>query len=500
MPTGEVTVIRGGWIVGFDGEKHRIIQDGVVVVRGDVIEHVGKSWHGDAAREIDARGDLVIPGLINLHCHVGAHAGDRMVFDGGRRDLFRSGFLNYCSGKGANGPTIHDYETPEAGIRFSLASLLKCGATTVLDMGGELGGAAADGGMGPMVELAGELGIRLYTSPGYASAHHYFDQGGRHRMQWDEEAGLRGLEKAIAFIREYDGAFDGRFRGILVPLEYHTATHDLLRRTKEAAGELGVGITTHCAESIVEVQDSIRETGRTPVSMLHDLGFLGPEVVLGHVLYTAGHSQIAFPHGDDLAKLSESGATVAHCPLVFARRGLYLESFQGYRDAGVNLAIGTDSYPQDILGELKVVAQMGKIADHNHEHAATRDIFDAATLAGARALDRPDLGRLATGAQADIVVCDFARLRTGPFLDPIKALIQCCDGEVVKHVMVQGRLLVEDGRLTVWDEDRLLAEVRQSTARAWGRFADYWPDNEPLDAVFPAAFEPWDGAPDPTRQ
>ncbi len=232
--------------------------------------------------------------------------------------------------------------------------------------------------------------------------------------------------------------------------------------------------------------------------MLHDLGFLGPEVVLGHVLYTSGHSQIAFPYGDDLAKLASSGATVAHCPLVFARRGLFLESLQRYRDAGVNLAIGTDSYPQDILGELKFAALMGKVADRNQEHAATRDIFVAATLAGARALDRPDLGRLAPGAQADIVVCDFGRLRSGPFLDPIKALIQSCDGEVVKHVMVQGRMLVEDGRLTVWDEERLLAEVRRSTDRAWARFADYWPENEPVEDVFPAAYKPWEGAPDPT--
>lgn len=493
MSATEVTVIRGGWIVGFDGENHRIIRDGVVVVRDDVIEYVGKEWQGEASREIDARQDLVIPGLINTHSHVGAHAGDRMVFDGGRRDLFRSGFLNYCTTKGVNGPTIHDYENPVAGIRFSLASILKCGATTVVDMGAELGGGSMDDGMGAMAEAAGELGIRLYTSPGYASAHHYFDQGGRHRMQWDEEAGLRGLEKAVEYIKNFDGAFDGRIRGILVPLEYHTAMHGLLRRTKEAAAALGVGITTHCAESVVEVQDSIRETGRTPVSMLYDLGFLGPEVVLGHTLYTAGHSQIAFPYGDDLAKLAETGATVAHCPLVFARRGLFLESFQRYHDAGINISIGTDSYPQDILGELKFVALMGKVADHNQEHAATRDIFDAVTLSAARALNRPDLGRLAAGAQADVVICDFGRLRTGPFLDPIKTLIQCCDGEVVKHVMVQGRVLVEDGRLTGWDEETLLDDVRQSTDRAWGRFADYWPESEPIEEVFPAAYEPWDG-------
>ena len=108
MSANNVTVIHGGWIVGFDGASHRIIRDGVVVVRDDLIEYVGKHWRGDAGLKIDARQDLVMPGLINSHSHVGAHAGDRMVFDGGRRDLFRSGFLNYCTTKGANGPTIHD--------------------------------------------------------------------------------------------------------------------------------------------------------------------------------------------------------------------------------------------------------------------------------------------------------------------------------------------------------------------------------------------------------
>lgn len=493
MPDEAVTRIRGGWVVAFDGSNHRIIRDGVVIVRGGTVAFVGKDWDGGVDREVDARNDLVMPGLVNVHSHVGAHAGDRMVFDGGRRDLFRSGFLNYCTGKGINGPTIHDHERPEAGIRFSLASLLKCGATTVVDMGGELGGGAEDGGMGPMVELAGELGIRLYTSPGYASAQHYFDQGGRHRMHWDEEAGLRGLEKAVSFIENYDGAFDGRIRGILVPLEYHTATHDLLRRTKEAAKELNVGITTHCAESVLETHDSIREHGLTPVSMLHELGFLGPEVILGHALYTAGHSQIAFPYGDDLAKLAETGATVAHCPLVFARRGLHLESFQRYLDAGVPMAMGTDSYPQDILGEMKFASLMGKVADRDHENARTRDVFNAATLGGASALNRPDLGKLEVGSAADIVVCDFAKMRIGPFLDPIKALVQCCDGEVVKHVMVQGNMLVEDGRLTVWDEEELLNDVRDSTDHAWNQFADYWPDNVEIGETFPASFDTWEG-------
>ena len=79
----------------------------------------------------------------------------------------------------------------------------------------------------------------------------------------------------------------------------------------------------------------------------------------------------------------------------------------------------------------------------------------------------------------------------GPFLDPVKALIQCCDGEVIDTVIVAGRTRVENGRVLLWDSEELLEGVRRSGADAWNRFADYWPDNEPIETVFPGAFDCW---------
>ena len=485
------TLINGGWIIAFDGTMHRILKDGVVVYRGDTIVHVGGSYEGPVDHTIDAHRHLVSPGLINAHVHVGAHTGDRMILDGGRAELFRSGFMNYCTSKGINGPTIHDFESADVAIRYSLSCLLRFGSTTIVEMGGELGGEADNGELGPLATHAGELGIRIYMAPGMRSAHHYYDQDGRHQIHWPPDDGFATLDQALAFVEDFDGAYDGRVRAILVPLEYHLSSHELLRRTKAAARHYGIGITMHLAESVLEFQDSVRLTGRTPVGMLYDLEFLGPEVVLGHCLYTTGHSQIAYTKGDDLALLAETRTSVAHSPTVFARRGVHLESFQRYLDAGVNLAIGTDSYPQDMLGELKTVALTGKIADLDFEAAVTRDIFNAATLGGARALGRDDLGRLSPGAKADILIVDFQRLRVGPFLDPVKALIQCCDGEVIDTVIVAGRTRVENGRVLLWDSEELLEGVRRSSADAWNRFADYWPDNEPIETAFPGAFDRW---------
>jgi len=487
----KTTLIRGGWIVAFDGEKHRIIHDGVVVYRGDTIIHVGKTYPKSVDHVINAKQSLIAPGFINAHVHVGAHTGDRMIFDGGRRDLFRSGFMNYCTTKGINGPTIHDYENVEDAIKYSLACLLKYGSTTIVEMGGELGGDASDGGLGPLASLAGELGIRIYMSPGMRSAHHYYDQDGRHQINWMHDNGLSTLENAISFTERFDGSYNDRVRSILVPLEYHLCSHQLLQRTKAAARDLGVGITLHLAESVLEFQDSIRHTGRTPVGMLYDLDFLGPEVIVGHGLYTSGHSQVAYTQGDDLQKLADTNTTVAHSPTVFARRGVYLESFQRYLDAGINIAIGTDSYPQDIVSELKAVSWMGKIADRDFEAAQTRDIYNAATLGGANALGRDDIGRISVGAKADIIIIDFSRSRVGPFIDPIKALIQSCDGEVIDKVIVDGQILVDKNQLLLWDEKKLLEKVRNSCDVAWMNFSKYWPDNVPINEAFPSAFETW---------
>ena len=485
------TLINGGWIVAFDGSEHRILRDGVVVLEGGRIAFVGKRHEGspETARideVIDASGDLVIPGLINTHVHVGSQAGDRMIIDGGRRDLFRSGFLNHWPSKGIGGPNLFAFEDQRISMKYSLASLLRFGSTSVVEMGGEFGD---DPDLMP--DLAAELGMRLYTTPGFSSANHHYDQGGRLQRHWDEKGGEAALDRAIAYAQRADGMHGGLIRTILVPYEQHLCTPALLRKAKQAAAQLGIGITLHVAESVIEFQDTVREYGRTPVEQLDSIGFLGPEVILGHCLYTSGHSQIAYPFAGDLKLVAQSGASVAHCPLVFSRRGLTLESFQRYLDAGINLAIGTDTYPQDIVEEMKIASLAGKIADGSFESAKARDVFNAATLGGAKALRRDDLGRIAAGAAADIVIVDFNNLRVGPFLDPIRALVQCGSGELVKQVIVAGKTVVKDRKLVGKQEKELVAGVRKSTDAAWAKFPQYHHSPEPIDVAYPPAFKAW---------
>jgi cytosine/adenosine deaminase-related metal-dependent hydrolase len=264
-----------------------------------------------------------------------------------------------------------------------------------------------------------------------------------------------------------------------------------LRRTRELADKLKVGVSIHVAEQVYEFHEALRRTGRTPVGILAENGFLGPDAVLGHCRFVGGNSQTAYPHDDDLDVLADSGATVAHAPLAGARRGGALESFQRFLDRGVRLSIGTDTYPLDVIAEMHAAALLCKVTDRNHEVARTADVFRAATLGGAKALGRTDLGRLAPGAKADIVIIDFRRLRVGPVYDPVRSLLHAATGEHVRTVIIDGVAVVEDGAVQSWDMREVAAEVRLSAKRIWSAFPDCHWSGQPVERVWPPAFKHW---------
>jgi cytosine/adenosine deaminase-related metal-dependent hydrolase len=177
-----------------------------------------------------------------------------------------------------------------------------------------------------------------------------------------------------------------------------------------------------------------------------------------------------------------------YCPLVFARRGLAMHSFDRYREAGINLAMGTDTFPRDIIHEMRVGALVGKLVEGNFLAGNARDLYTAATLGGARLLGRDDLGRLAPGAQADIIVVDFDDLHVGPVNDPIRTLIHAASGAHVERVIVAGRTVVEDRRTVGVNESALLGRVRGiNTALRAGIGARDWQER-PVDDLLPPTF------------
>jgi cytosine/adenosine deaminase-related metal-dependent hydrolase len=165
-----------------------------------------------------------------------------------------------------------------------------------------------------------------------------------------------------------------------------------------------------------------------------------------------------------------------------------LRSFQRYLDAGVTIALGTDTFPLDIVSELRWASILAKTTDGNYQAGQHRDVFNAATLGGCRFIARDDLGRLAPGAKADILLIDLDHIGAGMYADPIKALVDAASGRDVDTVIVDGKLLVQDHRLTRVDESEVYAQARAATQHYWSHVSGWRWDGAGVDQIIPPAF------------
>jgi cytosine/adenosine deaminase-related metal-dependent hydrolase len=476
------TLIQGGWVVGYGRDRgaHELIPDGCVVIEDDRVLHVGRTFDGPVDRRIDARGKLVSPGLINSHLHAATNATQAVFLDGLKADYFGANFLGYVAPRrGAPPPRAGD-RADVAGL-YGLWSALRAGATTILDVGTMPGGPEA------FTRVAGELGVRAYLGPGFRSANYAFD-GSRVVWDWDEAAGLAGLDRAVAYVKAHDGAYNGRIRAMLYPGQLDTCSLDLIRHARRWADQLGVPIQLHAAMNLREFHRIVEQHGKTPIALLDSIGFLRPRTGLGHCVFHNAHSWCRYPYGDDLALLADSGVTVVHAPYKYAKMGIMLESFERYRARGINLAIGTDTYPQDIVHEMRWASLMCRMADGSFRVGQPRDVFDAATLGAARMLGRDDLGRLAPGAKADVIVVDLLQTHYGAVHDPIKSLIECGSGRDVETVIVDGQPLIEGGKATRLDEAALLAAVQAEGERLWHAVPEWHWSGRTLDEIVPPSY------------
>lgn len=473
------TLIRGSWVVGFDGAQHEIVRDGVVVTDGDAIAYVGPDRDGLAADEVvDATGMLVSPGLISTHLHANLNAKDYVFVDRGRPEALGRNYLNWQAGLEGAPRYRPDFDTQ---VRFALAQVLRAGATTVVEIG-------CAGDPERFCELADETGVRVYTGPSYRNAVMYSDPGGGLREDWSDTRGHDGLQVAVAHAEQLRRLDHDRIRPILCPGHPDTCARELLADTAAAAADLDTPVTIHAAINIPETDRTLERYRQTPVELLADCGLLATDVLLGHGVFVSNHGDLPYNWGDDLALLGAHRATVSHSPLKYLHMGYYLESFTRYTAAGVNMTVGVDFSPSDIVREMRACMLLSRVADRHFLSGTPRDVFDAATVNAAAALGRDDLGRLAPGAQADITVFDLDALHFGAVHDPVKSLVEHGSAQDVAHVWVAGRPVVRDGRLATMDEDALVAAAKAEGRRQWDDVPNWMWGGRSIDDAVPPSY------------
>ncbi|NBT55493.1 MAG: N-ethylammeline chlorohydrolase [Betaproteobacteria bacterium] len=432
MPSGLRTRLRAAFVVGHQAGAQVLWRDAEVVFSGNTIEFVGQHFPGHVDQTVDYGQALISPGLIDLDALGDLDSGVLTVDNGSKLEMGRLWSEDYLR----QGPReAYTAEQEALKVRYAFTQLIRNGITTALPITSMYYRAWAETyeEMATAASIAGELGLRAYLGPCYMSGMTYVRPDRSLAQHWDEQRGLTGLAQAIRFIEDFHGTHGDLVRGMLAPDRIETCTPALLARTAAASRELNAPVRLHCCQSLYEF-DLVRQLrGTTPLGWLEQLGLLTPRAILPH----------------------------AHCPAVFARSGEALDSFGKYRAAGIRLGLGTDTWPPDLLHNMQIGLYLARVMEGNASQTTIADLYHSATLGGAAALGRDDLGRLAPGAQADIVVFDLSQPHLGPFFDPLKNLLLAGRGTDCRASYIAGRCVMEDFAVTGVDLPALQLEANR---------------------------------------
>lgn len=470
---------------------HALLRDGEIVWEGDTIAYVGRGYDGPVDVDLDLGEALVMPGLIDLDALTDI---DHLVLDSWAPPARAAGLLwsqEYFDHR------RHEVFTPaqRATVReYALVQLALHGITTYMPIASEVHSAWAEpyDELVTMAETSRRIGLRGYLGPAYRSGVNVArPDGGRH-VALDEERGRAGLRDAERFLDHTARLADPLVNGVLLPCRIETLTEELLRGTAALALRRDVPVRLHCLQGLHE-RDLVHEThGCTPLELLARTGLLDTRLLVPHGVFTDRHPAVHGEDRGDLAVLAAAGVSVIHCPQTSLRYGQVLHSFGAYRRAGVNLCLGTDSFPPDLIRGMDTGVHLAKIADGRADAAPAERYVEAATLGGARALGRADLGRLERGAQADLVAFRLDDIRDGVQDDPVRTFLLNGTARQATHSVVAGNPVMTDGRIPGID----LANLRR---RAQGLFetmregyAERDAHRRGADVLFPPTFPPFE--------
>jgi len=452
--TAPARIRNASWVVAWDAAagRHVYRRDLDIELAEGRITALAPARDGPpAAGEINGRGFLVLPGLVNIHSHPTTEPAYRGVReDHGVPEQQMTGLFERSQAMRL------DDDGRRAAVELAYAEMLACGTTTVVDISAPLEG---------WLEAMRRSGLRVYVGPGYAEARWGMAAPQTVTWNWDVAAGRAGFQRAQAIMDEAEHDPSGRLKGIVFPAQIDTVGEGLLRDSLDYAKATGRPFTTHIAQAVVEVREMIRRHNLTPVQWAAKIGLLGNGTILGHAIFLDRHSQIGWHTHRDLDLMAESGAAVAHCPSPFARYGATLEHLGGYLDRGVTVGFGTDVAPHNLVEEMRLGLLLGRVASGDIRAVDTARVFHAATIGGATALGRDDLGRIATGAKADLVLVDLAHPQIAPARDPLRSLLFHAADRAVRQVLVDGQVVLAEGKPVGLDPVEAAGRLAEAQAR-----------------------------------
>lgn len=398
-----------------------------------------------ATRVLSAPGSAVMPGMTNAHTHL-----FQTFFRGLADDKPLLDWIRDCIWPGA----AHlDTDSARLAATVGLVENLRTGVTSVIDhqyvhVDDTIDDAvcgAADG-----------LGIRFLLARGWAD---------RNYLEAMTESADVVLERTRRLRERWHGHDEGRIRIELAPLIPWGCTDEAMTATTDAARDWGVGTHIHCAETAIEVEMNLTERGSRHVEWLDGLGILGPDVQLAHSVWL---------DDAELDLIAERGAVVVHCPV----SNMYLASgvprILDMRRRGIPVALASDgpgsNNRQDLFEVLKTTVLLQKVHHLDAMALQPEDALAMACRGGAAALGMVgEVGEIAPGRRADLVVVDLRSVFTAPVHRVMSSLVFCATPANVTHVVVDGRVVVDDRAVVGFDEAALLADAEEAAREVFRR-------------------------------
>ncbi len=463
-----ITILRAGVLV--TAYDQPAISQGAVAVSGERIEAVGSygelSKRYPHAKTIGGESFLLIPGLINGHGH------GRGLTD------FQRGALDNTLESWLLDTRKYLPVSPYDDIALSAARLLRSGVTTTMHNHVLTDPAAFQDEFEQGLRAYNDAGIRVQLNPGVRNANPFIYGDNKAFLEALPEklkavltapppAGSLSGKNFIDAVRDLHKRSDGPMSKIgFGPLAPQWCTDDLLLQVRRAAVTLQAPVHVHAAQSIFQKIYGLEFLGKTLVQHMHDIGFLGHGVVIGHCVW---------PTEEDIRLLAKTGTGVTHHPSCNLRVRNGISPVYHMLHAGVRVGLGLDGKSinddDDIIQEMKVCYLLHRIPSLELEspHLSARDVFKIATENNAALLGfGQELGRLEPGRLADMVLLDYQKI-CHPFVDPshdpIDVLLYRGKGSHVDTVMVNGRIVVEGGKILTLDEEAVAARLAEAASR-----------------------------------
>ncbi len=444
------SVIACRYVLGMEGGRQAVLQDHYVYLDGPRIEAVSRDAPAAGTPVVRYEHGFLMPGFVNLHTHCIRGGLFRGIPDDTEMEPWVPKLVyNVLLPLTAIVAKELTAEELRAVTALGMIDLLKGGTTTVMDMWHH--------GQEVFFDVARDVGLRTVGAPFIMSSSNA-RIGPDGYPVWDfGNDGMAQLAKSVALFKARDEGSEGLAQVAIGPHATDTCLPELLRECRKAADELDCLLTTHFAQTPQELGLLRARYGMGASEYAGDTGLLGGRVVLAH----AGCAT-----DDDLRVLADTGTHVANCALSFAREGGNFP-YARFAQAGINTGIGTDSHSMDLIGELRVTGLLSKLYFGKAHFGTAHQLLGAATLNGARALGRPDLGRIEAGARADLLVFDLFKPHLQPVRDPVKNLVWKGHAGDLAFVMVQGRPVVQDGRLLSMDEAAVMRTAAGAAKKIW---------------------------------